>query len=219
MKLMIREQTVEVDDRDTWIHEQSGRRIVSHARIQKLGDEFDLQVGEPKVVISPNTENHGMVAITVRVSDRDGSGKETWELHEASDVNTTSVSRAYRVRMAWKRVVDKAILSHLGLYDIYSDIEAEEFERINNQQVEKESTTTTKKKPEVKATKNGVKKAKATKGGGDNGKINPKILEKISEIEDDLGMKTKRLEFSNQGEATQYLNDILKQYREVNTGK
>ena len=211
MKLEIRNQMVDIPDSDMWIHQQSGRRVITHAGIQKLGEIFKLQILEPKILIAPTEENGGLVAIQVAVKEGD---KITYEIHEASDQNTTSVSRSYKVRMAFKRAYDKAILSAIGLYDVSSDIEEEsngeapKYQKKRDREAPKPIA-----KPVVKPIP--IEKLRSN-GGTKNGvnSINSKILAKIEEISKELQIEA-RVDFKDSGEATAYLNELLGKLREA----
>jgi len=98
--------------------------VITHAGIQRIAEIFKLQMLEPKILIAPSQDNGNLIVIQIAIKEGD---RVTWEIHESSNINTTSVSRTYPVRMAFKRAYDKAILSHLGLYDFSSDIESEDF--------------------------------------------------------------------------------------------
>jgi len=155
-KILIRDREVEIDEDDLWFHSQSGQQILSHTAVQKIAEEFHLKALKPDLLISPSEENEGLLVLAVGVTDAE---EVTWEIGEASDDNTTSVSRQYKACVAWKRGFDRAVLFALGMYDVSSDIEAEDFsERGNSQKVKNKSSS--------KATRKGKK------GSNNSGEVN-----------------------------------------------
>ena len=153
-KILIRDREVEIEEDDLWLHPQSGQQILSHTAVQKLAEEFSLKALKPELLISPSEENGGLLVLAVGVTE----GEEvTWEIGEASDVNTTSVSRQYKACIAWKRGFDRAVLLALGMYNVSSDIEAEDF-------AEREEPRKAKNKPSPKTAPKGKKEGNNSKG-------------------------------------------------------
>lgn len=123
-KLKIRDKEIEIKENEIYEHSQSGQDILSHSTVQRLAGEFNLIALKPELMIPPTADNKGLVVLLVAVKDCE-TEKVYWEIGEASDENTTSVSRKYKFCMAFKRGFDRATLTALELYNYHSDLEFE----------------------------------------------------------------------------------------------
>lgn len=122
-----------------WTNEKN-IKIIAHAGWQLLKDMFGVQLVssdldqrstfQPLFVVSKVTFK-GYRPTDVRLDPRYmDPEKITSNWGEASSANLSNgISKQYPVAIAYKRGHDRALKDHLGLYDIYSEEESDDFRR------------------------------------------------------------------------------------------
>jgi len=99
--------------------------IAYHKFLERVADKAGIKFDEPKVLNCQEYE------LALWVNGKTGN-KQAWSIGEASLKNCTN---DYRWAMAEKRAKDRVILKLLGVAgDMYSEEEADEFKRLNEQQ-------------------------------------------------------------------------------------
>ena len=99
--------------------------IAYHKFLERVADKAGIKFEEPKVLNCQEYE------VALWVNGKTGD-KQAWSIGEASLRNCTN---DYRWAMAEKRAKDRVILKLLGVAgDMYSEEEADEFKRLNEQQ-------------------------------------------------------------------------------------
>lgn len=128
-----------VMDKDVWTFERKNSRtgevfssmIIKHYKVQEIKRLAGLCIyHEPQLIVSPSIEN-GMTATWQGNMRLPGDRRKVdTVIGEANKANTQI---DYVVSMAYKRWYDRAVLDCLELFEMYSDIEAEELKQESNQ--------------------------------------------------------------------------------------
>jgi len=168
---------------DCWFLKRANKWVLSHQGIEKLakigGIAQTYSVSEPIVQPSYENELEYLFRITIHCKALLKNNKscvhgemDTQMLGEANKVSAPNRGRGYLAIMAEKRGYDRAVLKHLGLVNVYSEVEADEFEKEDNEQENL-------KRDEFEAIADDVNKIINSKGVVDLKKILPIMKKKI----------------------------------------
>ncbi|PGK51472.1 hypothetical protein CN918_27145 [Priestia megaterium] len=109
-------------DGDVW--STGGKQLLSHAGIKKIADFAQVTFTNPEIIDRPNSNNRKGFYVVVGASSF--NRLTTHEVGSAHDDNAKNkISSEFRFEMAYKRAMDRALLSHLGFHDIYSSEESD----------------------------------------------------------------------------------------------
>lgn len=114
---------------------------IKHWAVQQLATVAGIKVVDNKILALPTLDNrmHTLWEYTVELNVLDENGEPTGETQQATEIGVgTADDNAGSEYMARKRAFDRAILDVLGLYDVYSDIEADALEDGANKPVKLE---------------------------------------------------------------------------------
>ena len=167
---------------DCWFLKRANRWVLAHNGVQKLAKVAGILekylVSDP--IVQPSYENE--LEYLFRVTILCDAGRkdhkclhgeaETAMLGEANKVSAPNRGRGYLAIMAEKRGYDRAVLKHLGLVNVYSEVEADEFEKEDNEQENL-------KRDEFEGISDDVNKIINSKGTDDLKKIFPIMKKKI----------------------------------------
>ena len=118
----------------SWDIERKGKVVataIKHWAVQQLATVAGIKVVDNKILALPTLDNrmHTLWEYTVELNVLDENGEPTSETQQATEIGVgTADDNAGSEYMARKRAFDRAILDVLGLYDVYSDIEADALE-------------------------------------------------------------------------------------------
>lgn len=124
-------------------------KVIRHSKVQELAEKENLFVQKYDWVITPNEGNLQQHTVIVTIAGKEDFWKNKSpvpEVGEACRLNTGGLENGsykehrwttgkavidanYRASMAWKRAYDRAVLSFLGLYDVYSSSESKDFQK------------------------------------------------------------------------------------------
>jgi hypothetical protein len=128
---------------DCWFLKRASKWVLAHNGVQKLakvaGISEQYSVSDP--IVQPSYENELEYLFRVTIHCKSGVNSkcmhgepDTSMLGEANRVSAPNRGRGYLAIMAEKRGYDRAVLKHLGLVNVYSEVEADEFEKEDNEQ-------------------------------------------------------------------------------------
>jgi len=120
-----------IDRDDLWVQtrkRKSGVVIMSHEAIERLAGIAKIKVKQIKLLISPQASNEQQHAFLV-VAENPKDETTSAQIGEASNRNTSGISRKYLASMAYKRGYDKSVLKVLGIEGVYGEVEADEFSK------------------------------------------------------------------------------------------
>ena len=124
----------------TWLHKQSGMKIILHKYLKQIGGLQQISAVPEKSKVDYYPERNKATAFVV-VENKDG--KTFVSVAEADPSNNKN---NYPIMMAWKRALDRAILEALNLQGFFysdtevllTDDEVEEAQRRSDEALEKE---------------------------------------------------------------------------------
>lgn len=122
-----------IDSDEIWEVRSGGAWAVKHAALERVAAEQKITFDPPSFVENNSANKIVALVVTGRMGDR-----VEWSIGEASPSNyrTTEKMAAYPYAMAEKRAKDRVILKLLNSHGtLYSDAEADEFERRQNPHV------------------------------------------------------------------------------------
>lgn len=128
-----------VMDKDVWNFERKNNRtgetfsslIIKHYKVQEIKRLAGLVIfKEPELIVSPSIENGMTAAFAGNMRLPGDRHKVDLVIGEANKGNTQI---DYIVSMAYKRWYDRAVLDALELFEMYSDIEADELRQESGQ--------------------------------------------------------------------------------------
>jgi len=172
---------------DCWFLKRASKWVLAHNGVQKLAKVAGIaemySVSDPIVQPSYENELEYLFRVTIHCKSGETKNKETKfqcihgerdtaMLGEANKVSAPNRGRGYLAIMAEKRGYDRAVLKHLGLVNVYSEVEADEFEKEDNEQENL-------KRDEFEAIADDVNKIINSKGVADLKKILPIMKKKI----------------------------------------
>lgn len=119
MKQIAEEYNLSKDD--FWQEPRSGKWIISHDAVEKIGNQENIVIGPPQILNSE--QNFVRMVITAKKGEA-----VMWTIGEADSQNCKNL---YMGAMAEKRGKDRAILKLINAYEwgIYSDVEADSFRK------------------------------------------------------------------------------------------
>lgn len=149
----------------SWDIERKGKVVataIKHWAVQQLATVAGIKVVDNKILALPTLDNrmHTLWEYTVELNVLDENGEPTGETQQATEIGVgTADDNAGSEYMARKRAFDRAILDVLGLYDVYSDIEADALEDGANKPVKLEDLDM-KERTALASMINGINQAK-----------------------------------------------------------
>lgn len=149
----------------SWDIERKGKVVataIKHWAVQQLATVAGIKVVDNKILALPTLDNrmHTLWEYTVELSVLGENGEPTGETQKATEIGVgTADDNAGSEYMARKRAFDRAILDVLGLYDVYSDIEADALEDGANKPVKLEDLDM-KERTALASMINGINQAK-----------------------------------------------------------
>lgn len=121
-----------VDSDEVWEVRSGGAWAIKHSALERVAAEQKITFDRPSVIEAHSAEKIAVVCVFAKMGDR-----EEWSFGEASPANNKN---AYCYAMAEKRAKDRCILKLLNSHGtVYSDVEADEFERRPNPHVTRPS--------------------------------------------------------------------------------
>ena len=117
-----------------WEHQQSRKWVITHVGCMIIAEKEGIEFSKPEYI---KTEPDLIVMYgTATMSDNEGNEKTVWTHGEASH---KICFIAYPYAMAEKRLKDRLVLMLVSVYgEVYSEIEAAEFDARAKVQVNKE---------------------------------------------------------------------------------
>ena len=106
---------------DFWKHQQSGKWIITHDAVEKIGNKEGIQQGAIQPLNS--TETLVRFLISMKLGDK--------VVTSVGEADTKNCRMGYLGCMAEKRGIDRCILKLINAYEygIYSDVEADSFNK------------------------------------------------------------------------------------------
>lgn len=117
-----------IDADEVWEVRSGGAWAAKHSALERVAAEQGIKFERPSVIEAHSIEKIAVVCVFAKMGER-----EEWSFGEASPANNKN---AYCYAMAEKRAKDRCILKLLNSHGtVYSDAEADEFERRPNPHV------------------------------------------------------------------------------------
>lgn len=122
-----------VDSDEIWEVRSGGAWAIKHSALERVSAEQGITFLPPTMIEANGLEKNVAILVTALKGDR-----KEWSIGEASPLNykTTEKMAAYPYAIAEKRAKDRAALKLLSIHGgLYSEAEADEFERRPNPHV------------------------------------------------------------------------------------
>ena len=121
-------EIVSQDEKDGDFWEADGKQILSLNGILKCAAFADVKFGNLEAVDKPNSNNAKGFYLTVEASSL--NRHTTYGTGSANDDNAKSdIANKFKFETAHSRAITRTFLTHVGLFDVYSGVEADDWSK------------------------------------------------------------------------------------------